>query len=105
MTNERKVRVEAPLSDAISDIDALRKQVPRFQFSCEVMPPKNGYKARVIHCNVFAPADISEMEVRREFKDFIKKIEERHELKEQAKRNRAEQKDIRAKIKKGVLEY
>ena len=75
MTNERKVRVEAPLSDAISDIDALRKQVPRFQFGCEVMPPKNGYEAKVIHCNVFAPADISKIEVRREFNNFIEKIE------------------------------
>ena len=102
MANERKVRLEAPLSDAIPTIDALRQQVPRFRFRCEVVPPKNGYKAKVIHCNVFAPADISEMEVRREFKNFIEKIKYRHALKEEAKRNQAESKEIIAKIRLGL---
>lgn len=105
MANERNVRVEVPLSNAISTEDDVTALVSRFQYPCEVIASRNGRTRKVMHCNVLAPTNISEHEIRDAFRELINKIENHHKLKGQAKHNLAKQKGTIAKIGRGLKNH
>ena len=102
MASKKKIRVELPLSDAIPTEDDARTEVSGFRYPCEEVARKNSYKTKVLQYNVLAPVDTFEDDVRNQFREFIKKIESRRRLKEQARGNLAKKKESVAKIGRGL---